>query len=55
MAVIINDLEVVLDPAPGDPQPGGAKPVPEKPPMGPMDLCAVLDREQRNCLRLMAH
>jgi hypothetical protein len=55
MAIIINELEVVLEPATGRPQPGGQMPVPEKPQFSPQDLQAVLDREQRNCLRLLAH
>jgi hypothetical protein len=55
MAVIINELEIELEPEAGAPPPSGQKPVPEKPPFGPQDLLAVLDREQRNHLRLMAH
>ena len=55
MAVIINELELVLDPEPGTPQPGGAKPVPQKPPLTPLDIAAILEREKRNCLRLLAH
>jgi hypothetical protein len=55
MAVIINELEIELEPEASAPQPGGQKPVPEKPPFSPQDLLTMLDREQRNHLRLMAH
>jgi hypothetical protein len=55
MAVIINELEIELEPETGKPQPGGQMPAPEKPPFSPQDLQAVLDREQRNHLRLLAH
>lgn len=55
MAVIINELEVVLDPEKGAPQPGAQMPPAEKPPFRPLDLTTVLDREQRNQLRLLAH
>jgi hypothetical protein len=54
MAVIINELEVVLEPAADVPQPGGTKPVPQKP-LGPQDLQAMLDSEMRDRLRSMAH
>jgi hypothetical protein len=60
MAVIINELEIVLDPdqaaskAAGPKVPGKAA-EPEKPPLSPQDILTVLDREKRNCLRLMAH
>jgi hypothetical protein len=55
MAVIINELEIELEPQAGGPQPAAQMPVPEKPPFGPQDLSALLDREQRNRLRVMAH
>ena len=55
MAVIINELEVVLEPEKGAPQPGAQMPPAEKPPFSPMDLMSVLDNEQRNHLRLLAH
>jgi hypothetical protein len=55
MAVIINELEVILEPETGAPAAAGQMPKAEKPPFSPQDLQAVLDREQRNVLRLMAH
>ena len=55
MAVIINELEVVLDPPQRPPQPGGQLPVPEKPMPNAHDFLTVMDREQRNELRLLAH
>jgi len=55
MAVIINELEVVLEPPQAPPQPGGQLPVPEKPQFNPLDFRAMWDREQRNRLRLHAH
>ena len=58
MAVIINELEVVLDP-PQSPsrQPGATTPSAEqqKQPLNPHDFMTVMDREQRNDLRLRAH
>jgi len=55
MPVIINELEIELEPTTDKPQPVGQMPAPEKPPFGPQELLAALDREQRNYLRLMAH
>jgi hypothetical protein len=54
MAVIINELEVVLEP-PKSPPAGGGQAAPEKPTLNPQDLLSVLDREQRSELRLCAH
>jgi hypothetical protein len=55
MAVIINELEVVLEPAQAPPPPGGQQAVPQKPQLNPQDLATLLDREDRNTLRLFAH
>lgn len=55
MAVIINELEVVLEPDAGKTQPGGLTPPPEKPALIPHDLLTVLDREDYNRLRVLAH
>ena len=57
MAVIINELEIVLEPdAPKEgAQKAGGIPDPAKPPLAPQDVLTVLDREHRNHLRLMAH
>ena len=55
MAVIINELEVVLEPPQTPPPPGGHLPVPKKPQFSPQDFVAFMDREQRNRLRLQAH
>ena len=55
MAVIINELEVVLEPPQSPPQPGGQLPVPEKPHFNPQDFVTTADREHRNRLRLQAH
>jgi hypothetical protein len=54
MAIIINELEVVLDPPPPKAQPGG-KALPEKPQVSPQDLYSLRERERRNDLRLQAH
>jgi hypothetical protein len=54
MAIIINDLEVVLDPPPPKPQAGGQA-LPKKPQFSPMDLLSMRERELRNRLRLRAH
>jgi hypothetical protein len=54
MAVIINDLEVVLEPPPPQAQ-AGAQPLPEKPRLSPQDLLTMRERELRNRLRLQAH
>ena len=55
MAVIINELEIELEPQAATPKTGEGMPAPEKPSLTPLDLLMVLDREQRNYLRLMAH
>jgi hypothetical protein len=55
MAVIINELEVVLEPPQAPPQPGGHAAVPEKPQINPHDILTLLDRERRSQLRTMAH
>jgi hypothetical protein len=55
MAVIINELEVVLEAPEAPPQPGGRTAVPEKPQVNPHDLLSLVDREQRNRLRTLAH
>jgi hypothetical protein len=59
MAVIINELEIVLDPdttAQKDaPKTNGKTPDPPKTPLAPQDFLTVYDREHRNYLRLMAH
>jgi hypothetical protein len=54
MAVIINELEVVLEPPPPESQQGGKPPEPTKA-FSPQDFLAIKEREQRNCLRLQAH
>ena len=57
MAVIINELEVVVDgaqPAPqaaGQPAPSAASP----PPMGAVDLADIEERLQLYRLRVLAH
>jgi hypothetical protein len=55
MAVIINELEIVLEPSQAPPQPGGKTPAPEKPPVSPHDIMTLMDREQRVRLRTLAH
>ncbi|MGD1094984.1 MAG: hypothetical protein ABSB35_23695 [Bryobacteraceae bacterium] len=55
MAVIINELEVMLEPVQSPPPPGGSAPVPEKPRLSPHDILTLLDREQGNGLRVLAH
>jgi hypothetical protein len=60
MAVLINELEIVLDPDANKqkdqtPKPGAKGPQPQTPPLGTLDVLTVLDREQRNSLRLLAH
>jgi hypothetical protein len=55
MAVIINELELVLDPPPTDTKPTAKTQVPEKRALNPQDLFTMMDREQRNRLRLQAH
>jgi hypothetical protein len=54
MAVIINDLEVVLEPPPPKAQAGGP-PLPQKPQFSPQDLLSMRERELRIRLRLQAH
>ena len=54
MAVIINELEVVLEPQP--PAPPATKPQEqEKGTLNPFDLLTVIDREKHEDLRLRAH
>jgi hypothetical protein len=55
MAVIINELEVVLEPPPLVSKQGGQMPVPQKPQLKTQDLLSIVEREQRNRLRLQAH
>jgi hypothetical protein len=55
MAVIINDLEVVLEPEAAKADGSGQTPPAEKPQLNPQDLLAILDREKRNKLRVFAH
>jgi len=69
MAVIINELEIVIDPdagaqkaaaqgggAQGGAQAAGGKTADAaKPPLEPQDVLTVFDRDVRNCLRVMAH
>ena len=55
MAVIINEIEVILEPPPAPQKPGGQATEPDKPTLNPQDLFSVLDREQRCELRLHAH
>lgn len=55
MAVIINDLEVVLEPEAAKADASGQTPPPEKPQLNPQDLLTMLDREKRNQLRVFAH
>ncbi len=66
MAVIINELEIVLDPDAGAQKAAGAQggaaqgaggktPDAAKPPLESQDVLTVLDRDLRNCLRVMAH
>jgi hypothetical protein len=54
MAVIINELEVVLEAPEAPPKPGGQF-VPEKPKISPHDILTIMDREQRIHLRTLAH
>jgi hypothetical protein len=54
MAVVINELEIVLEP-PEQPGPQAAASSPQKPALNPQDFLAVMDRERRNRLRLQAH
>jgi len=55
MAVIINELEVVLEPPPPVAQPGGSPQAPEKPQISPQDVFTLLERRERNQMRLVAH
>jgi len=54
MAIIINDLEVVLEPPPPKAQPEGQA-LPRKPQLSPQDFLSMRERELRNHLRLQAH
>jgi hypothetical protein len=54
MAVIINDLEVVLEPTPPESQQTVKPPAPQKP-FSPQDFLTLMEREQRNRLRVQAH
>jgi hypothetical protein len=54
MAIIINDLELVLEPPPPKAQPG-AQALPQKPQLSPRDFVSMQEREVRNHLRLKAH
>ena len=53
MAVVINELEVVVEDAPspsgGQAQPGAP------PPLSPLEMGELLERRARNALRLFAH
>jgi hypothetical protein len=52
MAVVINELEVVVEDAPASPgeaQPGAP------PPLSPLEMGELLERRARNALRLFAH
>ena len=55
MAVVINELEIVLDPPPQQPGAPASTAVAPKFQLAPHDLLAVMDRERRNRLRLQAH
>jgi hypothetical protein len=55
MAVIINELELVLDPPATESKPTAKTQAPEKRALSPQDFLAMMDREQRNRLRLQAH
>ena len=54
MAIIINELEVVLEPPPPKAQAGGQA-LPQKPQFSPLDFLSMRERELRNSLRLQAH
>jgi hypothetical protein len=54
MAIIINELEVVLEPPPPKAQ-AGVQTLPQKPQFNPLDFLSVRERELRNRLRLRAH
>ena len=53
MAVVINELEVVVEeasgPSNGEPQPGAP------PPLSPLEMSELLERRARYALRLFAH
>ena len=55
MAVIINELEVVLEPPQSTPTSSAKSSAAEKPMLNQHDLLTVMDREQRDKLRLCAH
>lgn len=54
MAVIINDLEVVVEPPPPKTQ-ANTQAMAKKPLLTPLDFLSMRERELRNCLRLVAH
>jgi hypothetical protein len=55
MPVIINELEVVLEPPQPIPIAGAKSTPPDQPQFTPQDFRNVMEREQRNRLRLQAH
>jgi hypothetical protein len=55
MAVIINELEVVLEPPPPQSQPGGGTPVPQPATVSPHDIRTIVERQERLRLRVLAH
>jgi hypothetical protein len=55
MAVIINELEVVLEAPDAAPQPAEQSAVPEQPQISPHDILTLMDRERRMFLRTLAH
>ena len=55
MAVIINELEIVLEPPPPPKAQVGGQALPQKPQFNPLDFLSVRERELRNRLRLRAH
>lgn len=56
MAVIINEMEVVVEPpAPAQPATSAAPPQPVHLPLRPLDIRDILERCSRSAWRLMAH
>jgi len=57
MSVIINELEVVVEPpAPAQPANSAAPPLTQSQiPLRPMDITDILERRSRSDWRLMAH
>jgi hypothetical protein len=53
MAVVINELEVVVEETPSAPSGGGQAAGP--PPLSPLEMGELLERRARNALRLFAH